>query len=48
MKYQILYDFESPTPFEEKSSDHFKGLYKLKLLTNFDVNRTSLPGEVMN
>ena len=27
--------------FKEKSSDHFKDLYKLKLLANFDVNLTS-------
>ena len=35
-------------PFEEKSSDRFKDPPNLKLLTKFDVNLTSSPGEVMN
>ena len=48
MKYQILHDFRTPTPFKEKSSDHFKDLYKLKLLTNFNVNLTSFLGGVIN
>ena len=34
MKYQALHDFITSTPFEEKSSDHFKDLYKMELLTN--------------
>ena len=44
MKYHILHDFRISTPFEEKSSDHFKDLHKLKLLTNFDVDLISSPG----
>ena len=39
MKYHILHDFRSSTPFTEKSCDHFKDLHKLELLTNFDVIR---------
>ena len=46
MKYHVLHD--TTTPFEEKSSDHFKDIYKLKLLTNFDISLTSFLGEVMN
>ena len=46
--YHILHDFRASTPFWEKSSDHFKGLRKLKLLTNFDVNLTSSLGGVAN
>ena len=41
MKYRILYDFRTSASFKEKSSDHFKDLHKLKLLTNFDVNLTN-------
>ena len=37
MKYHVLHDFITSTPFEEKSSDHFIDIYKLKLLTNFDI-----------
>ena len=48
MKYHILHDFISSTPFEEKSSDHFKDLHKIELLTNFDVSLTSFLGRVMN
>ena len=48
MKYHVLHDFMTSTPFEEKSSDHFKDIYKLKLLTNFDVSLTSFLGGVMN
>ena len=48
MKYQVLNDFITSTPFEERSSDHFKDLHKMKLLTNFDVSLTSFLGEVMN
>ena len=36
MKYHILHDVRISTPFKEKSSDHFKDLSKLKLLTNFN------------
>ena len=48
MKYDILHDFRTFTPFQEKSSDHFKGLHKLKLLTDFYVNLTSFLGGVVN
>ena len=48
MKYHILHDFGSSTPFKEKSSDRSKDLYKLKLLTNFDIKMTSLLGGVLN
>ena len=48
MKYHVLHDFITSTPFEEKSSDHFKDIYKLKLVTNFDISLTSFLGEVMN
>ena len=37
MKYDILHDFAISILFEKKPSHHFKGLHKLKLLTNFDV-----------
>ena len=48
MKYPILHDFITSTPFEEKSSDHFKDLHKMELLTNFDISLTSFLGVVMN
>ena len=48
MKYQILHDFRTSTPFEEKSSDRFKDLHKLNLLTNFDLSLTSSARGVMN
>ena len=48
MKYHILYHFRTSTPFKEKSSDNFKDLHKMELLTNFDVNLTSFLGGVMN
>ena len=49
MKYHVLHDFITSTPFEEKSSDHFEDLHKMELLTNFDISRlTSLLGRVMN
>ena len=41
MKYQILLDFRTDTPFKED-------LHKLKLLTNFGVNLTSFLGGVVN
>ena len=47
-KYHILHDFSTSIPFKNKSSDHFKDLHRLKLLTNFDVNLTSSPGGAMN
>ena len=48
MKYQVLHDFIASTPFEEKSSDYFKDLHKMKLLTNFEISLTSFVGGVMN
>ena len=48
MKYHILHDFRTSTGFEEKSSNHFKDLYKLKLLPNFDVNLISFLGGATN
>ena len=48
MKYHILHDFGTSTPFKEKSSNQFKDLYKMELLTNFVVNLTSFLGGVMN
>ena len=44
----VLHDFITCTPFEEKSSDHFKDLHKMELLTNFDISLTSFLGRVMN
>ena len=41
MTYHILHDFRASTSFQEKSSDYFKDLYKLKLLTNFEINLAS-------
>ena len=48
IKYHILHDFRTSTPFEETSSDLLKERHKLKLLTNFHVNLTSSPGSAMN
>ena len=48
MKYHILHHFRTSIPFEEKSSDHFKGLHKMALLTNFDVNLTSFLRGIIN
>ena len=49
MKYHVLHDFiTSTTPFEENSSDHFKGLHKMELLTNFDISLTSFLGGALN
>ena len=48
MKYHILYNFENSVLFKEKSSDYFKGHYKLKLLTNFEVNLTSFRNNILN
>ena len=47
MKYHVWHNFIT-SPFEEKSSDHFKDIYKLKLLANFDISLTSFLGGVMN
>ena len=48
MKYHVLHDFITSTPFEDKFSDHFKDLHKMELLTNFDISLTSFLGGVMN
>ena len=48
MKCHVLHDFITSAPFEEKSSDHFKDLHKMELLTNFDISLTSHLGGVMN
>ena len=48
MKYHVLHDLITSTPFQEKSSDHFKDLHKMELLTNFDISLNSFPGGVMN
>ena len=40
MKNHILHVFRTSTAFKEKSSDHFKDIYKLKLMANFDVIMT--------
>ena len=48
MKYNVLHDFITSTSFEEKSSDHFKDLHKMGLLTNFDISLTSFLAGVMN
>ena len=48
MKYHVLHEFITSTPFEEKSSLHCKDLHKMELLTNFDISPTSFLGGVMN
>ena len=52
MKYHIFYVFKISIEFRKKSSDHFTDIYKLKLLTSFDVNMTSflkgVPNYVVN
>ena len=48
MKYHVLHDFITSTPFEEKSSDHFKNLHKIEHLINFDISLTPSLGGVMN
>ena len=48
MKYHVLHDFITSTPFEEKSSDHLKDLHKMELLTNFDISLMSFLGVIMN
>ena len=47
MKYHILCDFRTPTSFKEKSSDHFKYVHKLKLLTDCDIGLTSSPEQLV-
>ena len=48
MEYHVLHDFINSVSFGEEFSDHFKDIYKLKLLTNFDISLTSFLGGVMN
>ena len=48
MKYHVFHYFTTSTSFEEKSSDHFKDLHKMELLTRFDISLTSFLGGVMN
>ena len=52
MKYHILNVFRTAIELIKKSSDHFKNIYGLKLLTSFDVNMTSflkgVPNDVLN
>ena len=52
MKYNILHVFRTSIEFIKKSSDRFKDIYKLKLLTSFDVNMKSFlkgaPNYVLN
>ena len=48
MKYHVLHDFITYTPFEEKSSDLFEDFHKMELLTNFDISLTLFLGGVMN
>ena len=48
MEYHVFHDYITFTPFEEKSSDHFKDLPKMELLTNFDISLASFLGGVMN
>ena len=40
MKYYILHVFRISIAFKKKFSEHFKDIYKLKLLTSFNVNMT--------
>ena len=48
MKYHLFQVFKPSIEFIKKSSDHFKDIYKLKLLTSFDVNMTSFLKGVPN
>ena len=48
MKYHILHVFRTCIEFIKKSSYHFKDIYKLKLLTSFDVNMTPFLKGVTN
>ena len=52
MKYHIFHVLKTSIKFIKNSSDHFKNIYKLKLLTSFDVNMTSflkgVPNYVLN
>ena len=46
LKYHILHDFRTSTSFRENPFVSSQDFHKLKLLINFDVNLTSLPGEL--
>ena len=48
MKYHIVHHSRTPISFKEKPTNHCKDLHKLKLVTNFDVNLTSVSGGVMD
>ena len=53
MNYHILQVFKTSVEFIKKSSDHFKDIYKLKLLRCFDVYMSSfltegVPNYVLN
>ena len=48
MKYHIFKVFKTSIEFIKKSSDDFKDIYKLKLLTSFDVSMTSFLKGVPN
>ena len=48
MTYHIFQVFKPSMEFIKKSSDHFKDIYKLKLLTSLDVNMTSFLKGVLN
>ena len=48
MKYDILQVFKTSIKYIKKSSDHFKDIYKLKLLTSLDVYMTSFLNGVSN
>ena len=52
MKYHILHVFRTYIEVIKKSSDNFKNIYKLKLLTSFDVSMTpflkGVPNYVLN
>ena len=37
----MLHDVRASTAYKEKSSEHFKDIYKLKLLANFNLDLTS-------
>ena len=52
MKYHILHVFRTSIEFIKKSSNNFKDIYKLKILTSLDVSMTSFvkgdPNYVLN
>ena len=48
MKNPILDDSRTFARLKEKSFEHFKDLYKVKILTNFAVSLTSSPGGAKN